>query len=87
MFCKETGAKSSSEIRVPVNGKCQTVQEDALSKLGENANQETWHPSWYVPGIKVKNDACEIPKETQRADLVSTIMSLTGSRRQVVREE
>ena len=46
--------------------KCRMVQEGLLSKLGENSNQESWGPSWYVPGINV-NNACEIPKETAAA--------------------
>ena len=57
------------------------MQEGTISKLGENSNQESWGPSWCMLGIKVKNSAREIPHETQQADLVSTIMSLTGSRR------
>lgn len=63
------------------------VREGTISELGENSKQESWGLSWYVSGINVKNNVCEIPKEMQQADLASTIMSLTGSRRQVVREE
>lgn len=40
-----------------------------------------------MPGIEVKNNACGIPEEAQRAGLASSIRLLTGSRRQVVREE
>lgn len=70
-----------------MSGMCQTVQEGALFKPGENSNQESWHPSWDVPGIEVKNNGCGIPEEAQRAGLASSIRLLTGSRRQVVREE
>lgn len=86
-FCNKTGAESSSETRVFLTGKCQTVQEGALSKRGENSNQESGRPSWDAPGREVKDSACGIPEETQQADLASAIMLLTGSGRQVVREE
>lgn len=86
-FYKETGAKSSSGTPVFLSGKCQMVQEGALSKLGGNSNQESRHPSRDAPGIEVKDNACGSPEEMWHADLASTIMLLTGSRRQVVREE
>lgn len=61
-----------------LSGMCEMVQEGALSKLGKNSN---------VPGIEVKRNARGIPEETWSADLASSIRLLTGSRRQVVREE
>lgn len=36
-------------------GKYQTVQEGALSKQGENPNQESGHPSWDMPGMEGKD--------------------------------
>lgn len=40
--------------------------EGTLSELDENSNQESWGPSWYVSGMKVKNSAREIPQETEQ---------------------
>lgn len=84
VFCKESRAKRSAETRVLTRGKCWTAQEGAPSKLGKTYTKSPV----VLPGtcLAYMLRTMLVKFLRKRSGLIQ-LPPLTGSRRQVVREE
>lgn len=80
---RRPGAKSSLETRVCIRLKCQAVQDGALSQVKIQIASPGVLPG--VPGIKVRTMLVKFLRKY--SSRLIRLPLLTGSRRQVVREE